>query len=268
VIASDDLAGLPMHLIADPTETVVALALSAGTLLWNARDPTSRRLTPHVVCAITKGRNRAPAADLERACAVRRATDVLDLSDEHATRKAVLEAAHVAGCLQIACHGRSEPWDPLASSLTLWDGHLRAADLVSRPVGSGRLAVLTACESSMTELSLPDEAAGLPSAFLQSGFGGVIGSAWPLPGVVAAYFSDQLNDALFDLGATPTDAFRSAISATASATPSELDGWIGRRAAQEEQALRTSAPGVRRVKDAGAPNARLISWAGLRYLGW
>jgi tetratricopeptide (TPR) repeat protein len=268
VIASDDLAGLPTHLMADPTETVVALALSAGTLLWNARHPMSRKLTPHVVCAITKGPDRAPAADVERARALGRGDHVLDLSDEHATREAVLDAAHVAGCLQIACHGRSEPWDPLASSLTLWDGHLRAADLLSRPVGSGRLAVLTACESSMTELSLPDEAAGLPSAFLQSGFGGVIGSAWPLPGAVAAYFSDQLNCALFDLGATPTDAFRSAISATASATMSELVGWIGKRAAKGDYALRTTAPEVRQATDASAPTVPLISWAGLRYFGW
>jgi CHAT domain-containing protein len=65
------------------------------------------------------------------------------------------------------------------------DGHLLLADeqklTVRQLLGlrvNARLAVLSACETSVPGLELPDEVVSLPTAMIQAGAAGVVGSLW------------------------------------------------------------------------------------------
>lgn len=88
----------------------------------------------------------------------------------------------------LACHGAAKPQAILDSRLYFADRVVTLRELrESLPPGRRRLAVLSACESNVTEASLPNEGLGLPSALLQVGFAGVIASAWKVDDLATAY---------------------------------------------------------------------------------
>jgi len=58
-------------------------------------------------------------------------------------------------------------------------------EIAARRGGWGRLAYLSACETTYTPRALADEAIHLTSAFLLVGFSGVIGTLWRVPDAVA-----------------------------------------------------------------------------------
>lgn len=70
--------------------------------------------------------------------------------------------------MHVIAHGLSDPWNASASELRLADGPLSADKLYMAKPGRGRLALLTSCESAMSELELPDETNGLPLSLLHA----------------------------------------------------------------------------------------------------
>lgn len=101
--------------------------------------------------------------------------------------QAVCEAvrAKLWGCeyLHFACHGEMGSVRSWNSSLILARGErLTVADLLDSGENANRLrtrlAVLSACSTADIEITLPDEAIGLPAAFLQAGVPGVIATLW------------------------------------------------------------------------------------------
>lgn len=88
----------------------------------------------------------------------------------------------------LACHGSARPRAILDSRLYFADRVVTLRDLRDAlPAGRRRLAVLSACESNLTDASLPNEVVGLPSALLQVGFAGVIASSWKVDDLATAY---------------------------------------------------------------------------------
>lgn len=73
-----------------------------------------------------------------------------------------------------ACHGREVPNEPLKSALLLADDPLTLGELLARPAGRHRLAVLSACETALPNRQLLDEVVSLPGALLQAGVAGVV----------------------------------------------------------------------------------------------
>jgi CHAT domain-containing protein/tetratricopeptide (TPR) repeat protein len=108
---------------------------------------------------------------------------------EAADRSALLDMLPGATYVHFACHGGYYYGDPLASRLELSSGDtLTLADLLSGDVlARARLVVASACESAAIDvLRTPDEALGLPTAFLQSGAAAAVGTLWPVPDISCA----------------------------------------------------------------------------------
>ena len=126
-----------------------------------------------------------------------------------ATREAVLGALGRHGVHHFACHGQAEPDRPLDSALLLaGDDELRVRDLLATGLPGARLAVLSACETARTGRPLTDEVVGLPSAFLQAGVAGVIGTSWEVGDESAALVVRRFFDTW--TAANPAAALRTA----------------------------------------------------------
>ncbi|MDP9053266.1 MAG: CHAT domain-containing protein [Acidobacteriota bacterium] len=105
-----------------------------------------------------------------------------------ATRAALDAAIDTAAYLHFACHGRFRMDKPLHSAVLLAGAEqLTVADLLARGPLAARLAVLSACQSAITDaVQLPDEFIGLPTGFLQAGASCVAGSLWPVDDISTA----------------------------------------------------------------------------------
>jgi CHAT domain-containing protein len=109
-------------------------------------------------------------------------TRVRSLPPEAATKDAVLAALRDAEVAHVACHGVANLLSPLDSALLIGaHEEITVRDLLVDAGFSPRLVVLSACQSAMSGVRLPDEAVSLPTALLQAGAGATIGSLWAVP---------------------------------------------------------------------------------------
>jgi CHAT domain-containing protein/TPR repeat protein len=112
-------------------------------------------------------------------------TDSKVLSQENATKKAVLDALPDYNVLHFSCHGGTNFQKPLESCLFMANQKkITLADLLNIPLKvrlanlKVRLATLSACETGLSGTTLPDEVVSLPSGLLQAGVAGVVASLW------------------------------------------------------------------------------------------
>jgi hypothetical protein len=96
------------------------------------------------------------------------------------TRLDILRAALPGkSVLHFSCHGHADLTSPLQSRLdAASDGVLTLRDIYECQLPNTRLAVLSACETSVPGAVVPDEAIGFPIGLIQAGVQGVIGSLW------------------------------------------------------------------------------------------
>lgn len=136
-------------------------------------------------------RSPLPAAGAELSCIERMfAPDRRTLlRARDARRREVLAEMPRATLIHFACHGVFHARDPLSSELQLGDGEcIRLADFLAGDVRASetRLVVLSACQSALVELDqLPDELIGFPTALLEAGVHGVVGTLWPVDDLTA-----------------------------------------------------------------------------------
>ena len=103
------------------------------------------------------------------------------LEGGEATVGAFGRKAGSAGLLHLACHGVADLDAPLESGLLMAGNRwLTLRDLLTMKLRV-RLAVLSACETSLPGTELPDEVVALPTGLLQAGVAGVIASQWAVP---------------------------------------------------------------------------------------
>ncbi len=119
----------------------------------------------------------------------------------HPTRDSVLAALAHHSIVHFACHGYASSDNPGASRLILYDH--RRAPLTVRDISDvgdlqqiGRLAYLSACETSVTTPALANEALHITGAFQLAGYQNVIGTLWPVNDVAAMYFAKYFYDCL------------------------------------------------------------------------
>jgi tetratricopeptide (TPR) repeat protein len=104
-----------------------------------------------------------------------------------ATRPAVLYYLHRAAVMHFACHAVADRAQVLDSAVFLaGDGRLTVRDLLRQQLPSARLAVLSACSSALIGADLQDEVVSLPSALVQAGVAGVVGSLWAVDDIATA----------------------------------------------------------------------------------
>jgi len=103
------------------------------------------------------------------------------LAGEQAAVNAILQSLKGFDVWHLSCHGGADLGDPLKSGLLMANNQLLALQHVLELKVSGvRLAVLSACETAIPGVRLPDEILGLPAGFLHAGVQGVIASLWPV----------------------------------------------------------------------------------------
>lgn len=103
------------------------------------------------------------------------------LPGDKATPVEVLRLAPGKTYLHFACHGYYDMQEALRSSLILARGaRLTLSEILSKmDLSASRLAVLSACETGLTDIGpSPDEFVGLPAGFLQAGVPAVVSTLW------------------------------------------------------------------------------------------
>jgi tetratricopeptide (TPR) repeat protein len=113
--------------------------------------------------------------------------------------------------LHFATHGRAGWHEPLASELRLAGGEsLTLGDLLDLKLVDVRLVVLSACETAVPGMKLPDEVVGLPTGLLQAGAAGVVASLWSVEDVSTAMLMEHFYRAWRENGLEPAEALRRA----------------------------------------------------------
>jgi CHAT domain-containing protein len=104
--------------------------------------------------------------------------DAIELPGVQATPLRFRRHAPESDVLHLACHGWANLADPLSSGLLLATGRQVVLRQLMEMRLRVRLAVLSACETALPGIELPDEVIGLPTGLLQAGVAGVVASQW------------------------------------------------------------------------------------------
>jgi CHAT domain-containing protein len=113
------------------------------------------------------------------------------LAGVEATTGAFRREAGRAGVLHLACHGVADLNSPLDSGLLLAGNRwITLRELLDMQLHA-RLAILSACETSLPGTELPDEVVALPTGLLQAGVAGVIASQWAVPDLGTAILMSE-----------------------------------------------------------------------------
>jgi CHAT domain-containing protein len=126
-----------------------------------------------------------------------------------------------ASVWHFACHGHSDQERPLDSAVILSDGPLTLGEILERPPGVHRLAVLSACDTDVADPTQVDEVVSLPGALLRAGVAGVIASQWTVEDRPTALLMLAFH-AGFRAGIAPDQALAQAQSWLRTATTSDL----------------------------------------------
>jgi TPR repeat protein len=157
------------------------------------------------------GASPLPGAELEAAAIRELFDDVLVKRGQDATAEVIKRELPRASLLHFGCHGIADLVDPGRSSLLLsGEDRLTIAEIGRLDLSGARLCVLSACESAMIGVELPDEVVNLPTAFAQAGAATVVGSLWAVPDEATALLVGQFYRNLQQQRLTPAQALRQA----------------------------------------------------------
>jgi CHAT domain-containing protein len=114
------------------------------------------------------------------------------LRNQSATREAVLMSLPEYSVLHMSCHAYANLAEPLDSGLVMANNELLTLrDFLGAHVQQMRLAMLSACETGVRGVTLPDEGFSLPAGLLQAGVAGVVGSFWSVADESTALFMQR-----------------------------------------------------------------------------
>jgi CHAT domain-containing protein len=112
--------------------------------------------------------------------------------------------------LHLSCHGAAGFAEPLAAGLKMAGGTLTLRDILELRLEGVRLAVLSACETSIPGTELPDEVVSLPAGLVQAGVAGVVGSLWSVSDVSTMLLMARFYECWRDECHPPPEALRQA----------------------------------------------------------
>jgi len=129
-----------------------------------------------------------------------------------ATRAGVLAAIREGNrIVHFNCHGVAEPDDPFASGLPMADrARLTVKDLIDLPATESRLAVLSACETTLPGIALVDEGVSLSGVMLRLGFAGVVAPTQIVPVVSTVVLMARFYELWRESDTDPAEALRMA----------------------------------------------------------
>lgn len=252
-------------------QMVIAYAPSARALTAcrrGAAQPADRLLV--VADPAPSTRPALPATRLEAAVAAAFAPGATVLDGSKATLEAVTRQLAGAQVAHFGCHGKAELAEPLNSGLLLGgDAELLLRQILQLRL-TLRLAVLSACETSMIGTDLPDEVVGLPAGLVQAGAAGVVASMWATREYASVLLMIEFYRQL--RGSPPAVALAVAQRWLRDATRDEVESllladeprdWLPEQVSTELAAeLFTIDPGP-----SGRPWSRPVSWAAFAFTG-
>lgn len=169
-----------------------------------------------------------PGAESEIGCLLRhfgeRATV---LRGAEATREAVLKVLPEFSVLHFACHGRVVPDHPLDNGLYMaYDQRLTLRDLLALRLTNARLAVLSACDTAVTGIVLPDEVFGLPAGLMIAGVDGVVSALWQVEDASSMLLMAQFYNSWIGDGLEPSEALAKAQRWMSETTAAEKEEYF------------------------------------------
>jgi CHAT domain-containing protein/tetratricopeptide (TPR) repeat protein len=202
---------------------------------------------------------------------------------DEATAAALMAAVPGASYLHFACHGSFDAASPRDSALWLAgqdarERRLRITDQIDGRTFAGiRLVAASACETAITDFTrLPDEAIGLPSAFLQAGSAGVTGTLWQVHDVSACLLMTRFYDYLLAGGdqdpVHPATALRYAQLWLARLSAADLDRYYEQHPALNAARVAaasgfSAALSVESDSLSAHPYSHPVHWAGFVFVG-
>lgn len=279
------LAVLPLHATADPQRRCliddfeVHYVPNARTLrAARGRLDEGRAGDPKLVAVGNPtGDLRAASFEAQGVAKLFSPLPSLVLTEGAATYEALVDALPSATHLHLACHGRTDMENPLASALLLAAGRqLSLKAVIDGPafgaLKGARLVVLSACQTALVEVeNLPEEVLGLHTGFLQAGVPGVVGTLWSVNDLSTAYLMLKFYQNLLPpRNLKPAAALREAQLWLRDVTRDEVEAFSrsfglhrgGGRAAREADLQQTDEP-----DPTGRPFADPYFWAGFTFVG-
>ncbi|GAA0439460.1 hypothetical protein Acor_13980 [Acrocarpospora corrugata] len=113
------------------------------------------------------------------------------LYGEVATRDDVAAALKDHAWAHFACHGSQDPHRPARGALHLADGPLTVVDIADLKLQHAELAYLSACQSAVGGVRLPDESIHLAGALQLAGYRHVIATLWSIQETHAVEMADH-----------------------------------------------------------------------------
>ena len=194
------------------------------------------------------------------------------LTGAQTTVSAVERSMQGGSLIHLACHGLARSDDPRLSAVFLTDGELSLARLLQLRLPSTRLVLLSACESGLSEIAVPEEKASLPAGLMLAGAAGVVASLWAVNDRSTMLLMVRFHE-LTAAGTPPCAALRAAQRWLRDSATSDLARWAVARAEtmaaahappEEASRLANALRGLERVE---RPFAHPYHWAGFTYFG-
>jgi CHAT domain-containing protein len=200
------------------------------------------------------------------------------VSGARATAEAVIKGIDACNIFHFAGHAGSNLEMPLQGGLDVAGPATLTLERLLAESHSGRLAVLSACETGVPGLRLPEEVISLATGFLQVGFSGVIASLWPVADlstlfVMGRFYSlwqgkDGREEDGQQKNVNPAFALRAAQRWLRDACPSELLRQLERSPRLKKNAeLIELEERLRGAPNTARPFAGLLYWAAFAFSG-
>jgi hypothetical protein len=184
------------------------------------------------------------------------------VSGVEATAEALIAGIDACDVFHFAGHAASNLEMPLHGGLEVAGAARLTLERLLAESHSGRLAVLSACETGVPGLRLPEEAISLSSGFLQVGFTGVIASLWPVSDLSTFFIMDRFYSLWHEARRDPGLALRAAQRWLRDASPPELVQQLEQRQGLlDNQHIARLHRRLRGMPRDARPFAGLFSWA-------
>ncbi|HEX8086918.1 MAG TPA: CHAT domain-containing protein [Solirubrobacteraceae bacterium] len=155
------------------------------------------------------------------------------LEGNAATRESLVRLAAKATHLHLACHAKGGMLDYQNAGVLLADGPLPLSDVTRLSLSTCRLAVASACETAVQDISdLADESVSLGTALIAAGAASVIASLWAVDDFATALLVTRFYEEVLKPHAEPAKALRHA----------QL--WLRRLNTEEETAYLADHPSL------------------------
>jgi CHAT domain-containing protein len=113
------------------------------------------------------------------------------LEGTQGTKRRVMKETEGSNWLHLACHGIQNPDAPTKSALILEDGQLTLEEIIKLDLPKAEFAFLSACETTVGQVKLSDEAAHIAGGMLLTGYRGVVATLWPIRDDLAVQVADE-----------------------------------------------------------------------------